>query len=72
MDEKKEPLEVKSMKLPSVMLRQVNEIMGDLGITQFTDIVKIALVLLILAYKVDKKFLYLAHQKVHEYEKGKS
>lgn len=68
MDGKKEPLETKCVKLSPVMMRQVNEIMRDLGITQFTEIVKIALVLLILAFKIDKKFLCLAHEKVHEYE----
>lgn len=69
MDEKREVLLNKSVKISPDMLRQVNEIMRDLGITQFTEIVKIALVLLILAFKIDKKFVYLAHQKVHEYEK---
>lgn len=69
MTEKKEPLELKSVKLSPAMVRQVKEIMEEIGVTQFTDIVKIALVLLILAFKIDRKFLYLAHEKLDEYER---
>lgn len=69
MDEKKDSLELKSVRLPSALVREVEEIMKEINITQFTEIVKIALVLLILAFKLDKKFVYLAHEKIHEYEK---